>query len=56
MKKDSEIICVIKDPGEQPIVAVGVDGEEFVSLMPDQIQFLMRLLREPKFDLRGGAL
>lgn len=37
-----------------PIVAVGVDGEEFVSLMPDQIQFLMRLLREPESDLRGG--
>lgn len=38
-----------------PIVAVGVDGEEFVSLTPDQIQFLRCWLREPKSDLRGGA-
>ena len=116
MKKDSEIICVIKDPGEQPIVAsipntlealqkavggnietvievqgdscaivllcneegliiglpynhaacelplvgpivaVGVNGEEFVSLTPNQIQSLRRLLREPESDLREGAL
>lgn len=38
-----------------PIVAVGVDGEEFVSLTPDQIQFLRCWLREPKSDLRGGS-
>lgn len=112
MKKDSEIICVIKDPGEQPIVAnipntlealqkavsghieavtiasdlalicneeglimwlpynltvcertfagpivaVGVDGEEFVSLTPDQIQSLRLLLRNPGCDLLGGDL
>ena len=37
-----------------PIVAVGVDGEEFVSLTPNQIQSLRRLLREPESDLRGG--
>lgn len=37
-----------------PIVAVGVYGEEFVSLTPNQIRDVMRLLREPKSDLRGG--
>ena len=112
MKKDSEIICVIKDPGERPIVAsipntletlqkavgghietvtiasdlvlicneeglimglpynhtacelplvgpivaVGVDGEEFVSLTPNQIQSLRFLLRDPGCDLLGGDL
>ena len=37
-----------------PIVAVGVNGEEFVSLTPDQIRDAMSLLREPESDLRGG--
>lgn len=37
-----------------PIVAVGVNGEEFVSLTPDQIRIAMSLLREPESDLRGG--
>lgn len=39
-----------------PIVAVGVDGEEFVSLTSNQIQSLRRLLSEPKSDLREGGL
>lgn len=37
-----------------PIVAVGVYGEKFVSLNPDQIRIAMSLLREPESDLRGG--
>lgn len=112
MKKDSEIICVIKDPGERPIVAsipntlealqkavdghieavtiasdlalicneeglirwrpynlticertfvgpivaVGVDGKEFVSLTPNQIQSIRRLLSESESDFREGGL
>ena len=108
---DNFIICVIKDPGEQPIVAnipntgealqkavggyyetltitsdlallrntdgffmglprnhtvygrplfgsvvvTGVDRDGCVaSLTPDQIRDVMRLLREPESDLRGG--
>lgn len=37
-----------------PIVAVGANGDVFTSLTPDQIRDVMRLLREPKSDLRGG--
>lgn len=37
-----------------PIVAVGVYGEKFVSLTPNQIREAMRLLREPESDLWGG--
>lgn len=37
-----------------PIVAVGRDGHVFVSLTPNQIRDVMRLLREPESDLRGG--
>lgn len=47
-------LTVCERPFAGPIVAVGVDGEEFVSLTPNQIQSLRRLLREPKSDLRGG--